>query len=627
MASRSDVTEASSTAATVRQSHMALAALALSVFAFIPPLGIAAVVLGHISSRDIAASQGKLNGKAIARAALIIGYVQMFLLTVAAVVIWLVLGVTLQDFRRDALVQRVLRESSANATLNYASAREEENTARALVIQMVAIEDQYYRGYRNYRCSLSELSQVGVEGSTPAERRAFYERLQSSAYIFELRGCDSEKSASPALGYKLTAVPRAPRMPPGSLIYCADETGTVLQTSSATSVDCFDQGYVILKPAAPRIQKAAVEPLVATPVQGPPGRCVPSEKTPCGADMGIVRVAWTSPEALWEFLTLPETDAPERRIAASKAGQIIPLDWLPKVLQARRELRKEQALHNFGLADYPFKDYSPFYSLKTPRDRIGTQTTRMILGHAFVVPEKWIEYPPTEEGIKRAWPAQVLDAMETLYSSLIQHGDPKEIDSIALKLPCADYETARQIVDLTLDVARIRWFAPPEVFGAWVNIQRGNSDVNRASIGILGRLDSIVKREDETWALAQVLGLQALETPDTSMTYPSIDAISILHPTPYAFALGAARYLVSSKDSAFNRAYEANGLLRALGEPLLGTPRFYEEKKQGQYEQEISSFAEWLKKNEARLNERANAEKPQIESARKKMSVATACRR
>ena len=209
MASRGDVTEASSTAAAVRQSHMALAALALSVFAFIPPLGIAAVVLGHISSRDIAASQGKLNGKAIARAALIIGYVQMFLLTVAAVLIWLVLGLTLQDFRRDALVQRVLRESSANATLDYASAREEENTARALVIQMVAIEDQYYRGDRNYLCSVSGLSQVGVEGSTPAERRAFYERLEASAYIFELRGCDSEKSASHSS--RLQAYGRAPR--------------------------------------------------------------------------------------------------------------------------------------------------------------------------------------------------------------------------------------------------------------------------------------------------------------------------------------------------------------------------------------------------------------------------------
>jgi hypothetical protein len=369
------------------------------------------------------------------------------------------------------------------------------------------------------------------------------------------------------------------------------------------------------------------EPVHLASLQEPFVPCVPSEKNTCGANMKLVLAAWTSPDALWEFLTSPETGAAERRVAASKAERIIPLDWLPEVLKARRELWKEQALHNFGLADYPFKDWSPFGGLKTPRDRIGTQTTRMILRHPFVVPEKWIAYPPKEDGVKRAWPAQVLAAMETLYSNLLQHSDPKEIDSIALKLPCTDYETARQIVDLTLDVARIQRFAPPEVFGAWLNIQKGNSDVNRASIGILGRLHTVVTKEDETWAMAQVLGLQALETQDISMTYPSIDAISMLHPTPYTFALGAARYLVSSKDSAYNRAYEADGLLRTLGEPLLGTPRFYEEKKQGQYAQEIGSFAEWLKKNEARLNERANTEKPLIESARKKMSVATACRR
>jgi hypothetical protein len=274
----------------------------------------------------------------------------------------------------------------------------------------------------------------------------------------------------------------------------------------------------------------------------------------------------------------------------------------------------------------PFKDYSPFRALKTPRERIGTETTRMILGHPFVVPEKWIEFPATEEGVKRAWPAQVLDAMEILYSNLIQHGDPNEIDSIALKLPCTDYETAHQIVDLTLDVARTRHFAPPEVVGTWLNIQSGNADINRASIGILGMLGTVVTKQDETWVMAQVIGLKALQIQDTSITYPAIDAISNLHPTPYTLALAAARYLAASKDSAFNRAYEGDGLLRDLGEPLLGAPRYYDEKKQAEYEQDTTRFAEWLKKNEARLREKANAEKPLIENARKKMSVATACR-
>jgi hypothetical protein len=628
MASTNNLAAAPSNAGPIRQSRMALAAVALSIFAFIPPLGIAAVVLGHMSMRRIAASRGALNGKATARAALIIGYLQMFLVTVAAAMVWQALHLTVQDFRRDALVQRVFRETDPNQTLDSSSASEQETTARALVIQMVAIEDQHYRGDAGgYLCSIGELFNAGLDGATPAEKEAFKERVWHSAYMFEVRACHSENSASPSAGYKLTAVPRSPRMPAGSRTFCADETGTVKQIFGGTSVDCFDHGDVILKPAPPTAEEPAVKPVHPAPAQEPAVPCVPSEKTPCGADMKRVRAAWTSPEALWEFLTSPETGAAERRAAASKPGQIIPVDWLPKVLQARRELRKEQALHNFGLADYPFKDYSPFYSLKTPRDRIGTQTTRMILGHPFVVPEKWIEFPATEEGIKRAWPAQVLDAMETLYSNLIQHGDPNEIDSIALKLPCTDYETARQIVDLTLDVARIQRFATPEVFGAWLNIQSGNADINRASIGILGRLYTVVTKEDETWAMAQVLGLQALQTHDISMTYPSIDAISMLHPTPYTFALGAARYLVSSEDSAYNRAYEADGLLRSLGEPLLGTPRFYEEKKQGQYEQEISSFAEWLKKNEARLKERADVEKPLIENARQKMSIATACRR
>jgi hypothetical protein len=559
---------------------------------------------------------------------MIIGYLQIILVTVVAAMVWQALHLTVQDFRRDTLVQRVFRETDPNQTLDSTSASEQETTARALVIQMVAIQDQRYRGdARGYLCSIGELLNAGLDGSAPAEKEAFNERVRQSAYMFEVRACHSENGASPSAGYKLTAVPRSPRMPDGSRTFCADETGTVKQIFGGTSVDCFDHGTIILKPAAPAVENPPAKPVLPAQPKEPSAPCVPSEKTPCGADMERVRAAWRSPEALWEFLTSPETGATERRVAASQSERIIAVDWLPKVLRARREFRKEQALHNFGLADYPFKDYSPFYSLKTPRDRIGTRTTRMILGHPFVVLEKWIEYPPTEEGVKRAWPAQVLAVMETLYSNLIQHGDPKEIDSIALKLPCADYETAQQIVDLTLDIARIRRFAPPEVFGAWLNIQRGNSDVNRASIGILGRLDTVVTKEDETWAMAQVLGLQSLETLDISMTYPSIDAISILHPKPYTFALGAARYLASSKDSAFNRAYEADGLLLALGEPLLGTPRFYEEKKQGQYEQEITSFAEWLKKNEARLNARANAEKPLIESARKKMSVATACRR
>jgi len=118
MESTNNFAAAPSNAGLIRHSRMALAAVALSIFAFIPPLGIAAVVLGHISIRRIAASRGALNGKATARAALIIAYLQIILVTVVAAMVWQALHLTVQDFRRDTLVQRVFRETDPNQTLD-----------------------------------------------------------------------------------------------------------------------------------------------------------------------------------------------------------------------------------------------------------------------------------------------------------------------------------------------------------------------------------------------------------------------------------------------------------------------------------------------------------------------------
>ena len=56
MASTNNLAAAPSNAGPIRHSRMALAAVVLSIFAFIPPLGIAGVVLGHMSIRRIAAS-------------------------------------------------------------------------------------------------------------------------------------------------------------------------------------------------------------------------------------------------------------------------------------------------------------------------------------------------------------------------------------------------------------------------------------------------------------------------------------------------------------------------------------------------------------------------------------------
>src|SRR5579863_9991006 len=135
-------------------------------------------------------------------------------------------------------------------------------------------------------------------------------------------------------------------------------------------------------------------------LKNPP--CQPSAQTSCGAETKIPQAARESPTALWAFIISPDTGYFERLTAASGAGKLIPASWIPKVLAAQNELKKEEGLHEFGvqrigvrrLGDhrYPvFNEAPPYFGL--PRDRVGTQIKRNILGHPFIVPEKWIDYP------------------------------------------------------------------------------------------------------------------------------------------------------------------------------------------------------------------------------------------
>jgi hypothetical protein len=134
--------------------------------------------------------------------------------------------------------------------------------------------------------------------------------------------------------------------------------------------------------------------------------CQPSEQTTCGAEMQIVQAALKSPTALWAFITSPDSGYFERLTAASKAGKVIPATWIPKLLAAQNELLQEEHLHAFGVQRYPLNDAPPYFGL--PRDRVGAEMKRTILGHPFLVPEKWIDFPLTEEELKQLpWPFQV----------------------------------------------------------------------------------------------------------------------------------------------------------------------------------------------------------------------------
>ena len=228
-----------------QHSAMALTAVVLSVFAFVLPLGIAALVLGHVAMRRIDASCGRLNGKATARAALVISYVQMALAAAALSIAWRTIRGVVQDYRNDALVQSALREQDARRTLDISSARQEELKAESITVQLAAIQDRNQREVGGYLCDINQLIALGPEGATPAEIRAFVDRVRQSPYAYELSDCANTDGLGNAAHYVLTAAPRLPRMPENSALYCADQTGIVRQVRQGISLDCLDHGLTV----------------------------------------------------------------------------------------------------------------------------------------------------------------------------------------------------------------------------------------------------------------------------------------------------------------------------------------------------------------------------------------------
>lgn len=226
---------------------MARAALGLSIVAFIIPFGIAAIVMGHIAESRIESSPDSLNGKATARAALWIAYLQLALLSLTVLVLWGIFHDTAQGFRQDAMVQRAFRANDQIKPLDSESARDAEGSALTILNQLIAIEDQIrrHRDDGGYTCRLSEVIDTGLEGTTDAEKRTFDLRVAQSPYAFALSHCNPSNGGIPSAAYVLTAIPRPPRMPEGSAIFCTDQTGVVRSVRGGTSLDCLDHGQPV----------------------------------------------------------------------------------------------------------------------------------------------------------------------------------------------------------------------------------------------------------------------------------------------------------------------------------------------------------------------------------------------
>lgn len=369
--------------------------------------------------------------------------------------------------------------------------------------------------------------------------------------------------------------------------------------------------------------------------------CRPYAEETCGANMAQVNSALLSDNSLWAFITSPNTGYFERQVAAQRGSKLFSVQWIPKLIETRHALLKEFALHRFGVQWSPVDARGPIRNM--PRARVDTAISRTILGERFVVPERWIDYPETNEQLATSpWPFQVgetigLFGLGGLYGKVISASDPATVEAIALALPCEDYETARELIDLTLLVASAHHYVSPKVFGTWLNAlhnQNGTPAVERAASGIMGLAARSLggKKADESWAMLQVLGLEELGKWASGYNYQLMDELLLVHPLPNTLVLALSRYLENPPPGTVvthNRAFWARTLLQVVGQSPTTPqvpPGSSDQAKRRDDETLFASLGAWFSKNEPTLIDNAAAESALIESVREKMSSSATCK-
>lgn len=230
--------------ATSSVNKMAVGSLVSGFLALLPPFGLAAVVLGHLSRSQIAKSGGREKGTGIAFAGLILGYGQLAIFTI------LLLGVLgfVRDVRQDlakhpdtrlALLDRIAHGDPYKVTPER-TARQKETAVQALRL-IQAKEAEYLAAHpdEGYACQMYKLGYtVGHDGSSQTELDTL---IVQSRYDTKFMGCGKIPGTVPGTSsppiYRILSIPRSEGNGPEAPVFCLDQVNGIEQYSSAQSSD------------------------------------------------------------------------------------------------------------------------------------------------------------------------------------------------------------------------------------------------------------------------------------------------------------------------------------------------------------------------------------------------------
>jgi type IV pilus assembly protein PilA len=197
-------------------SGKAIASLICGLFIFAFPLSILAIIFGHLSLSEIRKSGGRLQGRGLAIAGLVLGYGGL-----AAIPLILILA--------------------AIAIPSLLNARIAANEASAVssVRTLIAAEAGYASSHpqAGYTCTLADLSADNLIDTKLASG-------QKNGYVFELHGFSASADSVANVKYRVSAYPLASNTS-GRRTFCADESGAVKAIQKGSQQDCMESSTAL----------------------------------------------------------------------------------------------------------------------------------------------------------------------------------------------------------------------------------------------------------------------------------------------------------------------------------------------------------------------------------------------
>ncbi|MFZ0731989.1 MAG: DUF4190 domain-containing protein [Candidatus Sulfotelmatobacter sp.] len=198
-------------------SGKAIFSLVSGILFLLLPFSVCAVIFGHLSLYDIRQSTGRLTGRGLAIAGIVLGY-----LGVAFTAGVIGLGIYAQHVAKRTVAGGLIASNESSVV----SALRTVNTAE------IAYAQQHHE--IGYTCSLSELKGVwGISEDLAHGRK--------HGYVFELRGCAGDKKSGPVAKYMLVAYPEMAKKP-ALPAFCSDESDVIRVARNGSAEDCLRSG-------------------------------------------------------------------------------------------------------------------------------------------------------------------------------------------------------------------------------------------------------------------------------------------------------------------------------------------------------------------------------------------------